>query len=151
MKKSALYSAIAAVTMTSLSAHATIHFTTAGIKLPSDITVSCVQPGTYSGGIDGVMTSDASPTLLGGTLCIDPGAPPYVMLHILMADNGTPLLMEQGAIQIATNWGAITGWTPYAVIPVTTANPIACTDLTPPATSACAFTLLGIPATLYLN
>lgn len=152
MKKLALVSAIAAATMVSMNAHATFHFTTGGIEINTDITVPCAIGGTYSGGPDGVMSSDAGTTLLAGTICMDPGGGiPYVMLRILMADAGTPLLMEQGSIQILTNWSAASEWTPYSTVAVTPSTPISCTDLTPPANPGCALTFFGNPAVIFLN
>jgi hypothetical protein len=127
MKKLALVSAVAAATMTSLSAHSLVA-STAGImtSFGTDFTAPC--PSTWSGGADGIAYDIAGPngTTVSGTVCIDLAFIPtgYVMFGISMADATGGLNMDQGAIQISTNWGTTSGWSPYGVINVTPTNPI---------------------------
>src|SRR6478736_9338130 len=117
MKKLALASAIALISAGANAAPALATGTIVGM------TVSCAS--TWSGGASG-MVLDTATGALSGTICLDPTGTgsPYVMLGISMGGNGV-----NGAIQIATDWGATTNgpaWAGYSVIDITS-TPISCT------------------------
>jgi hypothetical protein len=156
MKKLALVSAVAAATMTSLSAHSLVA-STAGImtSFGTDFTAPC--PSTWSGGADGIAYDIAGPngTTVSGTVCIDLAFIPtgYVMFGISMADATGGLNMDQGAIQISTNWGTTSGWSPYGVINVTPTNPIVCSapGIAPAAGKVMSCWPMLFGTTLYVN
>jgi hypothetical protein len=75
------------------------------------------------------------------------------MFGISMADATGGLNMDQGAIQISTNWGTTSGWSPYGVINVTPTNPIVCSapGIAPAAGKVMSCWPMLFGTTLYVN
>jgi hypothetical protein len=104
---------------------------------------------------DGIVYDIAGPngTTVSGTFCIAISSTPtfYVIYSVSMADATGGLNMDQGAIQIATNWGT-SGWNPYSVVEVTPSNPISCSvPATAPAGAAMSCTPMPFGPILYVN